>query len=192
MSDVHMVLAIILIAITLIMLSKLKKRETANKGTPAAPTVATPPADPVQAPSAAGDNDHADEAGAVVPTTEIPVTFYKDGVKGEGILEMAQGLQVFDGAGNTILDMTTSLVKYLGTLHIPASPATGSFSVPALADGDLWYVVIGLDNTGGWFDSNNEQHPNDPPYVYKDGTYLKYKYLGSGTHTGATILYGIK
>lgn len=70
----------------------------------------------------------------------IAVTYYVDGEKREGMVKMAQGLQVFRADGSIDLDITENLVKVIATLDIAGNG--GSYSNDMLKNANVWYLFI--------------------------------------------------
>lgn len=58
---------------------------------------------------------------------------------------MGLGMQVFDAAGNLLIDVTTRLSRVIGTIGIPAG-SSGSIAVPNAGQGAIWYAIY---TTGG-------------------------------------------
>lgn len=57
---------------------------------------------------------------------------------------MPAGLQVFDGSGNVVLEVTDSTAKYLGTLSVAASsgtPQSGTITDTGFSLGTSWYLT---------------------------------------------------
>ncbi len=55
---------------------------------------------------------------------------------------MGLGMQVFDAAGNIMIDVTTRLSRVIGTVAIPAA-STSSLAVPNTSQGTIWYAIYG-------------------------------------------------
>lgn len=94
---------------------------------------------------------------------------------------MPQGLQIWDAAGNLVLDATSSTGIILGT--VSTGTENGAVDVPRLAEGNpFWFV-----NTEGLPLFNSRL-----PAVRRSGTTLIWEFLGSGSENMAsTISYGI-
>lgn len=80
-----------------------------------------------------------------------------------------QGLQIWDGAGRSTLDMSTRVTQIFGVITISkdTTSGTGSVTDDKLAYGTPFYFVLG--NTGrrsGWVNSNNSVYgwPDNPPF----------------------------
>lgn len=101
---------------------------------------------------------------------------------------MPQGLQTFDSNGNVIIDITTRIQKYLGTIHCPENVNSGSVYHEELDDGDLWYLVIPLSNPPLNL-SGNLQVTYSIPSVWKDGKNIKWSW--SANHVASQIIYGV-
>ena len=71
------------------------------------------------------------------------ITIYKR--KKKAVKEVPQGLQVFDENGNTIVDTSERLTKYLGSFTVPTNADSGTVVNSAIGEGDLWYMII-VDN----------------------------------------------
>lgn len=61
-----------------------------------------------------------------------------------------QGLRVYDGNGNTILDVTDRLTRVCGTVN--TGTADGSITDDALLTGTPWYFLLrdGITNENYW------------------------------------------
>lgn len=53
---------------------------------------------------------------------------------------MGLGVQVFDAAGNLLIDVTTRLSRVVGSQTITAG-STGSLSVPNSTQGKIWWAI---------------------------------------------------
>lgn len=53
---------------------------------------------------------------------------------------MPVGMQVFDGSGNLIIDVTTRLSRIIDSVVIAAG-STGSINVPNSGEGTVWYAL---------------------------------------------------
>lgn len=61
------------------------------------------------------DNTETSSEKTVNVPTEFPVYWFDEsGNKVEGVAKMAQGLQVFDGNGNCIVDLNSNIAKVIG------------------------------------------------------------------------------
>lgn len=84
-----------------------------------------------------------EKADHEIYTGKFPVVVEKDGEKTEGVLEMQkQGLRIYDANGNIMLDATSRLTKYIGTLSIGTTD--GSYTDDRLQDGEFWYMTLKL------------------------------------------------
>ena len=68
---------------------------------------------------------------------------------------MANGLQIWDGSANLVLDTTTRNGIVLGNIEIGASPYSGDINVPEGATASIWFLTVPY----------NEAY-SDFPYVY--------------------------
>lgn len=62
---------------------------------------------------------------------------------------MPSGLQIWDAAGNLVLDTNTWVSHVLGTFALPAAHAAGNLSVPALASGRPFLIVLPAEGNMG-------------------------------------------
>lgn len=124
-------------------------------------------------------------------TGKIPVVVEKDGKKTEGVLEMQkQGLRIYDASGNIMLDATTRLTKYIGTLSIGTSD--GSYTDDRLKDGEFWYMTLKLNDYKKCYGMTNK-FTEFLPEITREGNTIKWTYKESNTtyRTGLTIMYGV-
>jgi hypothetical protein len=93
---------------------------------------------------------------------------------------MAQGAQVFDAAGNLLIDVNTRLTRFVGRVTIVAD-STGSITVPGAANGTIWWQVY-YPGTGYY-----------SPSISASGTTLSWapNTIFPGTHTDVVVLYGV-
>lgn len=92
--------------------------------------------------SAKAEEKKVDKPVEIIGSTpeNIAVTYYVDGEKREGMVKMAQGLQVFRADGSIDLDITENLVKVIATLDIAGNG--GSYSNDMLKNANVWYLFI--------------------------------------------------
>lgn len=131
------------------------------------------------------------KANHEIYTGKIPVVVEKDGKKTEGVLEMQkQGLRIYDASGNIMLDATTRLTKYIGTLSIGTSD--GSYTDDRLKDGEFWYMTLKLNDYKKCYGMTNK-FTEFLPEITREGNTIKWTYKESNTtyRTGLTIMYGV-
>lgn len=119
------------------------------------------------------------------------MTIVKDGQKQEGVMELQkQGLRIYDKDGNIMLDATSRLTKYLGTLSIGTTD--GSYTDERLGEGDFWYVTLKLNDYKKCYGMKNK-FTEFLPEITREGTTIKWTYTESDTtyRTGLTIMYGV-
>ena len=124
-------------------------------------------------------------------TGNFPVVIEKDGKKTEGVLEMQkQGLRIYDANGNIMLDATTRLTKYIGTLSIGTSD--GSYTDDRLQDGEFWYMTLKLNDYKKCYGMTNK-FTEFLPEITREGNTIKWKYTNNDStyRTGLTIMYGV-
>lgn len=125
------------------------------------------------------------------PPEKIPVTIEKDGQTQKGVLELQkQGLRIYDKDGNIMLDATSRLTKYLGTLSIGTT--NGSYTDDRLGEGDFWYMTLKLNDYKKCYGMKN-QFTEFLPEITRQGTVITWKYTNQDTtyRTGLTIMYGV-
>jgi len=125
------------------------------------------------------------------PPEKIPVTISQDGQTQEGVLELQkQGLRIYDKDGNIMLDATSRLTKYLGTLSIGTTD--GSYTDERLREGDFWYVTLKLNDYKKCYGMKNK-FTEFLPEITREGTTIKWTYTESDAtyRTGLTIMYGV-
>ena len=125
------------------------------------------------------------------PPEKIPVTIEKDGQTQEGVMELQkQGLRIYDKDGNIMLDATSRLTKYLGTLSIGTTD--GSYTDDRLREGDFWYVTLKLNDYKKCYGMKNK-FTEFLPEITREGTTIKWTYTESDStyRTGLTIMYGV-
>lgn len=110
---------------------------------------------------------------------------------------MPYGLQAWDASGNLILDTTTTLLKWVGSLSVgwnfTGSAQSGQLYVPAFASYPLNKPF--LVRRDGILSPNVH---DDQPTIWVDGDYIKWSYPNAdpGTNglyrTNATVDYGLR
>lgn len=118
---------------------------------------------------------------------ELPVHWFENGVRKEGVANMAQGLKVFDTNGKCTVDITDRLTKYLGKFRTYASQNEGIVVDDRLtADGDLWYMSV--QRYGQSFDPEW----NNSVVVTKENGQLRWRYpQNKGIRYDFDIIYGV-
>lgn len=117
--------------------------------------------------------------------TEFPVYWFAEsGNKVEGVAKMAQGLQVFDGNGKIILDLTDGLTKYLGEFETGTSE--GSIENEELTE-HFWVHPIILTQIPT-ADYDNTWHA---PKFSVSGHTLRWKYDGADRRINCKCFYGV-
>ena len=132
-----------------------------------------------------------EKADHEIYTGKFPVVVEKDGEKTEGVLEMQkQGLRIYDSSGNIMLDATTRLTKYIGTLSIGTSD--GSYTDDRLQDGEFWYMTLKLNDYKKCYGMTNK-FTEFLPEITREGNIIKWKYTNNDStyRTGLTIMYGV-
>ena len=132
-----------------------------------------------------------EKADHEIYTGKFPVVIEKNGKKTEGVLEMQkQGLRIYDASGNVMLDATTRLTKYIGTLSIGTTD--GSYTDERLQDGEFWYMTLKLNDYKKCYGMTNK-FTEFLPEITREGNTIKWTYKESNTtyRTGLTIMYGV-
>lgn len=98
---------------------------------------------------------------------------------------MSQGLQVWDAAGNLVLDVTNRLTRIIGTVY--SGESDGSIQVPEFATGDAWVCVQ---------QANSFNSIGDATRLIKttiSGTTLSWAFVGPTDWPiqGGTLIYGL-
>ena len=122
---------------------------------------------------------------------KIPVTIEKDGQTQKGVLELQkQGLRIYDVNGNIMLDATSRLTKYLGTLSIGTTD--GSYTDNRLQEGEFWWVTLRLNDYKKCYGMTNK-FTEFLPEITREGNTIKWTYTESNAtyRTGLTIVYGV-
>lgn len=125
------------------------------------------------------------------PPEKIPVTIKKDSKTQKGVMELQkQGLRVYDKDGNIMLDATSRLTKYLGTLSIGTTD--GSYIDDRLGEGDFWYMTLKLNDYKKCYGMTNK-FTEFLPKITREGNTIKWTYTESDAtyRTGLTIMYGV-
>ena len=103
---------------------------------------------------------------------------------------MAQGLQIFDGNGKTLLDITNRLPKYLGKATIDGTNAnSGSIVNSEIGEGDVWWFVVSDSYTDKETTTGNSTTYYYPTITKGSGC-LNWSFP-SGQKLKCTIIYGI-
>lgn len=132
-----------------------------------------------------------EKADHEIYTGKFPVVVEKGGKRTEGVLEMQkQGLRIYDANGNIMLDVTTRLTKYIGTLSIGTTD--GSYTDERLQDGEFWYMTLKLNDYKKCYGMTNK-FTEFLPEITREGNTIKWTYKESDTtyRTGLTIMYGV-
>ena len=125
------------------------------------------------------------------PPEKIPVTIKKDSKTQKGVMELQkQGLRVYDKDGNIMLDATSRLTKYIGTLSIGTTD--GSYTDDRLREGDFWYVTLKLNDYKKCYGMKN-RFTEFLPEITRAGNTIKWTYTNQDAtyRTGLTIMYGV-
>lgn len=161
--DLNMLALIVLAAVVVFVVLRSKKK------TPPAVTPVEEPAEVVD-----GAPTEPPKPIEVKPTkgTRVPCVVVKDGkeMKGE-MMHMPQGLQVWDEEGNLILDLTTRLMKVLGTVDI--DKLEGSVYDAKLEGLDHWCVFCRETDQG--LRATPVELDSFAPTVTRSGTALRWK-----------------
>lgn len=128
------------------------------------------------------------------PPEKIPVTIEKDDQTQKGVLELQkQGLRIYDVNGNIMLDATSRLTKYLGTLSIGTTD--GYYTDSRLQEGEFWYATLKLNEYKNCYriDPETSEFINFLPVITRDGNTIRWNYTDSDSdfRTGLTIIYGV-
>lgn len=124
-------------------------------------------------------------------TGKFPVVVEKYGEKTEGVLELQkQGLRIYDANGNIMLDATSRLTKYIGTLSIGTTD--GSYTDDRLQDGEFWYMTLKLNDYKKCYGMTNK-FTEFLPKITREGNTIKWTYTNNDAtyRTGLTIMYGV-
>ena len=107
----------------------------------------------------------------------------------KGAEEVPQGLQVFDESGNTIVDTSERLTKYLGTFTVPTDAVSGEIINPEIGDGELWYTIK-IEEVSGYHPYQDGVVTSYPKITKGDGKIL-WSYPSSAARFGAVVHYGV-
>ena len=108
--------------------------------------------------------------------------------KKKGAEEVPQGLQVFDENGNTIVDTSERLTKYLGTFTVPTNAVSGEIINPEIGDGELWYTIK-IEGMSGYV--LDEGSVTSYPRITKGDGKILWSYPSSTARFGAVVHYGV-
>jgi hypothetical protein len=97
---------------------------------------------------------------------------------------MPAGLQVWDAAGNLVVDITTRLSRFLGSVN--SGTSGGSISVPDLAQGTPFYFVI---ISGGAVPVGS--FGPEVTFSGTNNTTMSWSFASGRTPLAATIYYGV-
>lgn len=176
-------IAVIIVIVAIVTISSRKKKKP-DKQTDK-PQDKPEPVNP--APVIPDSQEKAEEK----PPAKIPVTIEKDGQTREGVMELQkQGLRIYDKDGNIMLDATSRLTKYLGTLSIGTT--NGSYTDERLREGDFWYVTLKLNDYKKCYGMKNK-FTEFLPEITREGNTIKWTYTENDAtyRTGLTIMYGV-
>ena len=96
---------------------------------------------------------------------------------------MPQGLQVWDAAGNMLVDTTTWMSQVLGSFELPADHAAGSTTDAGLATGRPFVVVLPYEGNLG-AESTGNPIANQ---VTVSGTTISW----NAAKVGCRVIYGV-
>lgn len=179
-------IAILVVIVAIVAISSRKKKKpdkqtgkTQDKQEPVKPAPVIP------------DNS---EKAEEKPPEKIPVTVVEDGQMQKGVMELQkQGLRIYDKDGNIMLDATSRLTKYLGTLSIGTTD--GSYTDSRLQEGEFWYATLKLNEYKNCYriDPETSEFINFLPVITRDGNTIRWNYTDSDSdfRTGLTIIYGV-
>lgn len=177
-------LIVVIIVIVAIVAISSKKKKKPDKQTDK-PQDKPEPVKP--APVITDNPDNTEEK----PPEKIPVTIEKNGQTQEGVMELQkQGLRIYDKDGNIMLDATSRLTKYLGTLSIGTTD--GSYTDDRLQEGDFWYMTLKLNDYKKCYGMTNK-FTEFLPEITREGNIIKWTYTEKDAtyRTGLTIMYGV-
>lgn len=183
--NIELIAVFVVIAIVIAISNKKKKKKPDKKS---AQEAQTQKRIVIENRSTTEKSDHG------IYTGKIPVVVEKDGEKTEGVLELQkQGLRIYDASGNIMLDVTSRLTKYLGTLSIGTTD--GSYTDSRLQEGEFWYATLKLNEYKNCYriDPETSEAINFLPVITRDGNTIKWNYTESDSdfRTGLTIIYGV-
>ncbi len=101
---------------------------------------------------------------------------------------MSCGLQTFDSKGQTIVDTSSRLQKYLGALYCEANSRSVSVTNDDLVSGTLWYLVV-PDSYPSNIVSGNDTYTYQTPSVSTTGNKLTCTW--DGDHVACHVHYGV-
>lgn len=172
-------IAVLIVLVTIVAINS-KKKEPDKK-----------PAKETQNNIVIEEHSTAEKAEHKIYTGNFPVVVEKGGKKTEGVLELQkQGLRIYDASGNIMLDATTRLTKYIGTLSIGTSD--GSYTDDRLQDGEFWYMTLKLNDYKKCY-GMTKKFTEFLPKITREGNTIKWTYTESDAtyRTGLTIMYGV-
>lgn len=112
----------------------------------------------------------------------------------KAVKEVPQGLQVFDENGNTMVDTSERITKYLGSFTVPTDADSGTVANSEIGDGDLWYAMVIDSSTPSSVPAGGDVIYSYPVITKGDGV-LYWNYPHSQTsyykRYGVTIHYGV-
>lgn len=98
--------------------------------------------------------------------TEFPVYWFDEsGNKVEGVAKMAQGLQVFDGNGNCIVDLNSNIAKVIG--RYTTQGASGTLTVTG---GKPWAMLLQSPEAYDVIRKHGQKEHHPSVHVLPDGT----------------------
>lgn len=107
------------------------------------------------------------------------ITWFMNGKSGKGELDVSQGLQVFDDAGNIVLDTNDDIPKILGILSFDT--ADGSITV----NGKAWALMVEMPKAYKTIRKHGDKEYT--PTVIIDGDKISW----SECVNGGSMLYGV-
>ena len=102
---------------------------------------------------------------------------------------MAQGLQIFNGNGFLMLDITDRLPKFLGTANISSSASSGTVYNSEIGDGDLWWFIVSSSYPDKETTLGAETEYHYPTITKGNGCFTWQ--FPPGKNLSCTIIYGI-
>ena len=176
-------IAVLIVIVAIVAISSKKKKKPDKN-----------PAQETQNDAVVEKRSIAEKADHEIYTGKFPVLVEKDGERKEGVLELQkQGLRIYDASGNIMLDATSRLTKYLGTLSIGTTD--GSYIDSRLQEGEFWYATLKLNEYKNCYriDPETSEAINFLPVITRDGNTIEWNYSDSDSdfRTGLTIIYGV-
>ena len=102
---------------------------------------------------------------------------------------MAQGLQTFNADGSLDVDITNRLPRFLGSVSIPASKASGTIYNQYINNNtDIWWFLLSASTS--FSVSSGDRVTYEYPIIEKGDGYLKWTFP-SGRNLSCTLLYGV-